>query len=116
MSYHLALPRRGHLEILFHILSYLNKHKNSEMLFDPTEPDVDMAYFHCEDWGLSIYGDVKEDMMSIVSFAESGTANMPDPRGQGFTMTVYFDCDLGDDCVARRLRTGFDIFLNGAPI
>ena len=88
MSSHLALPRRGHLEILFHMLSYLKKHQNSEMLFDPTEPDIGMADFRSEDWGLSIYGDVKEEIPPIVSFAESGTGDMPEPRGQVFTMTV----------------------------
>ena len=41
---------------------------------------------------------------------------MPEPRVQGFTMTVYVDCDIGGDCVTRIPRTGFSIFLNGAPI
>ena len=98
------------------MLSYLKKHQNSQMLFDPTEPDVDMDEFHREDWGLIIYGDVKEDMLPIVSFDESGTDDMTDTRGQGFTMTVYSDCDLGSGCVTCRSRAGFDIFLNAAPI
>ena len=55
-------------------------------------------------------------MLPIVSFAESGTGNMPETRGQVFIMTVYVDCDLGGDCVNRRSRTGFSIFLKGAPI
>ena len=59
ISYHLALLRRGHLESLFNIISYLNTHQNSEILFDPTAPDFEMADFQREDWGLSIYGDVK---------------------------------------------------------
>ena len=41
---------------------------------------------------------------------------MPAPRGVCFTMTVYVDCDLGGDCVTCRSRTGFAVFLNGAPI
>ena len=40
---------------------------------------------------------------------------MPEPRGVGFTMTVYVDCDLGGDCFTFRSRTGFAVFLNGAP-
>ena len=86
------------------------------MLFDPTKPDVDMADFQREDWGLSIYGDVTEEMPPIVSFAESVTGNMPEPRGQVFTMTVYVDCDLGGDCVTHRSITEFSIFLSGAHI
>ena len=49
-------------------------------------------------------------------FAESGPADMPAPRGVGFTMMVWVDCDLGSDYVTRRSRTGFAVFLNGAPI
>ena len=47
---------------------------------------------------------------------ESGPADMPAPRGVGFTMGVYVDCDLGGDYVTRRSRTGFSVFLNGSPI
>ena len=116
ISYHLALTKRGNLEILFNMISYIKKHQNSEILFDPTEPDVDMTDFQREDWGLIINGNVKDDMPPIVSFNESGTGDMPEPRGQGFTITVYVDCDIGSDCVTRRSRTGFSIFFNGAPI
>ena len=38
-------------------------------------------------------------MLPLVSFSESGTSDMPDPSGQGFTMIVYVDCDIGGDCV-----------------
>ena len=81
------------------------------MLFDTTEPDVDMADFQRGDQGIKIYGDVKEDMPPISSFAESGTGNIPEPRGQGFTMKVYVDYDLGGDCVTRTPRKGFLSFL-----
>ena len=59
MSSHLALTRKGHLEAVFHMFDYLKKHHNSEMVFDPSEPEIDMADFPHEDWSLSIYGDVK---------------------------------------------------------
>ena len=75
-----------------------------------------MANFPRQDWSLSIYGNVKEDMPTTCPFAESGPADMPAPRGVGFTMTVWVDCDLGGDYVTRRSRTGFAVFLNGAPI
>ena len=75
-----------------------------------------MADFQRKDWGLSIYGDVNEEMPPIVSFSESGTGDMPDPRGQAFTMVVYVDCDLGGDCITRKSKTGSSIFLNGFPI
>ena len=115
MSYHRGLPRRGHIESLFHMWSYLEKHNNWEILVNPAEPDFDMADFQHEYWVLSIYGDVKEYMPPIFLFAESGAGDISEPRGQGFTITVYFDCDIGGDCVTCRSRTGFDIFLIGSP-
>ena len=45
ISSHLALPRRGNLESLFHMFSYLKKHQNSDIMLDHTQPDVYMADF-----------------------------------------------------------------------
>ena len=44
------------------MFAYLKKHPNSEMLFDPSEPDIDMANFPREDWSLSFYDNVKKEM------------------------------------------------------
>ena len=116
MSSHLALPRKGHLDALFHMFAYLKKHHNSEMVFDPSEPDVDTNDFPREDWSLSIYGNVSEELPKSKPFEDSGPGDMPEPRGQGFRMRVYVDCDLGGELVTRRSRTGFAVFLNNAPI
>jgi hypothetical protein len=36
LSQHQTLPRRGHLEVIYHIFAYLKKHKNgARMVFDP---------------------------------------------------------------------------------
>ena len=116
MSSHLALSREGHIEAVFHMIAYLKKNHNSEMVFDPSEPDTDMFYFPREDWSLIVYGDVKEYMPPTCPFTESGPSDMPATRGVGFIMTVYVDCDLGGDCVTLRSSTGFAVFLNGDPI
>ena len=116
MSSHLALPREGHLEALFHMFAYLKVHHNSEMVFDPSEPDIDMDDFPREDWSLSIYGDAEEELPPQKPWEESGPADMPEPGGKSFRLVVYVDCDLGGDLVTRRSRTGFAVFLNGAPI
>ena len=86
------------------------------MVFDPSEPDLDMSDFPREDWSLSIYGDVSEELPLQKPWEESGPADMPEPRGKGFVITTYVDCDLGGDAVTRRSRTRFAVFLNGAPI
>jgi hypothetical protein len=116
MSSHLALPRRGHLHALFHIFSYLNSHHNAEMVFDPSDPDIDLADFPREDWSRSIYGNAGEELPPEKPFKESGPGEIPEPRGRGFRIVVYVDCDLGGDCITRRSRTGFAVFLNNAPL
>ena len=46
----MAMPRKGHLEQLFHIFGFLKNKHNTEMVFDPTEPVVDLNDFPREDW------------------------------------------------------------------
>ena len=81
MSSHLAFPREGHLEAVFHMFAYLKNNHNSEMVFNPSEPDIDMSDFPREDLSLSIYGDVREDIPPTCPCAESGPADMPALRG-----------------------------------
>ena len=35
MSSHMALPRVGHLDQLFHMFAYLKRNHNTELVFDP---------------------------------------------------------------------------------
>ena len=76
------------------------------MVFDPTPPDIDASAFTDEDWSFTAYGECKEEISS----------NAPEPRGIGFTMRAFVDSDHAGDLVTRRSKTGFLIFLNGAPI
>ena len=55
LSLHLVLPQEGHMQELLHIFAYLKKQLNSEMVFDPSEHDIDMNYFQLQDWSYSIY-------------------------------------------------------------
>ena len=95
MSSCLAMPRRGHLDALFRVFAYLKKNHNTCMVFNPTEPKVDMKDFPREDWSYSIYGDAKEELPPMKPFADSVPGDMAEPRGIFFTMTVYVDCNLG---------------------
>lgn len=42
LSLRLSLPREGHLQQLYHIFSYLEKNHNTELIFDPSIPDIDL--------------------------------------------------------------------------
>ena len=41
----LTMPRRGHLEAIFHVFNYLEKKQNAWIVFDPGYADVDMSAF-----------------------------------------------------------------------
>jgi hypothetical protein len=110
MSSCLALPRIGHLQQLYYIFAYLKKHHNTEMVFDATEPDINMTDFEKKDWSNTVYvpgdGEIKEALPT----------DMPKPRGKGFVMRAYVDSDHAGDTVTRRSRTGYLIYLNSALI
>jgi len=47
---HNAMPHEGHLEGIYHILSYLKGHENSKLVFDPAYPEIDDRQFKDVDW------------------------------------------------------------------
>ena len=71
MSSHLALPREGHLQELFQIFGYLKKFRNTKMVFDPSDPTIDVSSFELKDWTSSEFGHLqgKEEL----------PPNMPEP-------------------------------------
>ena len=105
LSSHLALPRAGHLIGAFHIFGYLEKKHNARMVFDPTYPIIDKRSIPTHDW-TDFYGNVEEAIPS----------NAPTPYGKEVVTRCFVDADHAGDKLSRRSRTGFIIFINGAPI
>ena len=107
MSSHMAMPRSGHLEQLYHIFSYLKVHHNTEMVFDPSDPIIDYSLFERQDWSTAEYGtDLKEEL----------PGNAPEARGQGFTLSAYVDSDRAGDSITRKSRSGYLVFCNCALV
>ena len=102
----MALPREGHLDAVFHMFAFLKRMHNSIIVFNPTEPEIDINKFPRGDWSVTPYGECKEEIPS----------NAPEPRGIAFTTRSFVDSDHAGDMITRRSRTGFLIFLNNAPI
>jgi hypothetical protein len=50
LASHMALPREGHLEALFHLFGYLKRKHNARLVLDPTYPDIDEDDFKECDW------------------------------------------------------------------
>ena len=105
MSTHLALPRVGHLEELFHIFGYLKENIKRKIAFYPDHPLIDKQQFKKHDW-YEFYRDAKEAILG----------NMPPTRGNGVTMHCFENADLAGNTVTRRSQTGILIFINRDPI
>jgi hypothetical protein len=102
----LALPRRGHLDAVFHLYAYLKKKQDGTIVLDPSYPDINLSQFNDgADWS-NFYGDVKEPI----------PPNMPTPRGKAVVIRLFVDSDHAADKLDRRSPTGFIIYLNCAPI
>ena len=56
----MSIPCRGHLDQLFHVFVFLRNNYNTEMVFDPSEPEIDQACFEQVDWYNTVYGDCSE--------------------------------------------------------
>ena len=74
---------------------------NTEMVFDPSNPDIDMNSFQGQDWSYSIYSSPGEELK------EALPPNMPNPLGHGFKIRCFVDADNAGESLTRRLRTGF---------
>ena len=70
LSQHLALPRVGHLEAVYHIFAYLHKHDKSRIIFDPTDPLPHTPTAAKPDW-TSFYEVTEEEL----------PPHMPEPLG-----------------------------------
>ena len=106
----MAMPRRGHLEQLYHIFAFLKIKHNAELVLDPTIPEIDESCFERKDWQHTVYGEVKEDVIS------NSSPHYREPRGLGFVIRAYVDSDHAGESVTRRSRTGYVVLLNKAPI
>jgi hypothetical protein len=86
-------------------MGYLGLKHNSQLIFDPTYPDIDLTTFPIYDW-TEFYGDVDEAI----------PPDMPPPLGKDIDHRMMVDSDHAGDKTTRRSRTGFLIFCNLSPI
>jgi hypothetical protein len=73
----------GHIEAVFCIFGYLKKRHSTWMVFNPTNPDIDMSRFKEEVNWKPKYGDMKE------AFPD----NAPEPHRKAVNIRVFLDAD-----------------------
>jgi hypothetical protein len=105
LSSHLALPRVGHLQQVYHIFGYLDKSPRRRLFFDPDAPKISESRFQQFDW-VDFYRDAEEKIPH----------NIPEPRGKEVGIHCFVDASHAADKVTRRSQTGILIFINKAPI
>jgi hypothetical protein len=105
LAAHMAMPREGHLIAVLRVFSYLKKHHNARIAFDPTYPEIDYSKFERRDWR-RFYNNVIEPI----------PPNAPKPLGKLVVIRFYVDADHAGDQITRRSRTGFIMFINSAVI
>lgn len=105
MAPYSASPRVGHLEALYNIFSYLMKHGESAIAFDPMKPDIDESAFQEVDWK-DFYGEVEEEL----------PPKMPEPLGRAVTISCFVDANHAGNIVTRRSHSGVLIYLMNSPI
>ena len=105
LASHMALPREGYLEAVYHVFAYLKGKHNSRIVFDSTYCEIDMSNFQRNAWQ-DFYGDVGEAI----------PVDMPKPRGKEVDLRLYVDSDHAGDQRTRQSRTGYFILLNSALI
>ena len=98
-------PRKGHLDRLKRLYTYLRNYKKTAIKFNVELPD----YSHYEvlpcNWG-HIYHPCSEEIPQ----------HMPEPRGKPVLMTTFVDANLLHDMVTGRSCTGIIHMLNKTPI
>ena len=104
LSQHLALPRVGHLEAVYHIFAYLNKHEKSSIIFDPTDPLPNTPTMAKPDW-TPFYSHAEELL----------PPKMPEPLGLPVNIYTFVDANHAGNVVTRRSHTAILLFVQNSP-
>jgi hypothetical protein len=105
LSTHLAVPRAGHLQQVYHMFGYLKAEPKKAITFDPTHPDIDESRFTKCDWH-DFYRGAKESILG----------GAPEPRGNVVSTHCFVDADHAGNKVTRRSQLRILLFVNRAVI
>jgi hypothetical protein len=105
LSTHLAAPREGHLQQVYHCFAYLKAKPKRTLAFDSQHPIIDEARFQKCDWH-DFYRGAQEPI----------PGDAPESRGNAVSTHCFVDADHAGNRVTRRSQSGILLFVNRAPI
>jgi hypothetical protein len=105
LSTHLAAPREGHLQQVYHCFAYLKAKPKRTLAFDSQHPMIDESRFEKCDWH-DFYRGAQEPI----------PGDAPEPRGNVVSTHCFVDADHAGNRVTRRSQSGILLFINTAPI
>ena len=105
LSQQMALPRVGHLEVVYHVFAYLKSHDKSRIIFDPADPMPIKPTHAKPDWS-SFYDNLEEEL----------PPKMPEPLGHPVHIYVFVDANHAGNLVTRRSHTGILLYVQNSPI
>ena len=113
LSQYLAQPRTGHLQEAVNIFFYLKHHDRSWVVMDPTTFEIE--------WHPKTNEPSPEERALAMSHiypdaVDEQPYNMPKPRGNSITISMFVDADHAGNRITRRSHTGIVIFCNLSPI
>ena len=82
----MALPWEGQLDVIFRVFSYLKTKHNSQLVFDPSHPEINHSDFPDNDW-TSMYGNVTEAI----------PPDAPTLHGKEVNLHLYVNSDHAGD-------------------
>jgi hypothetical protein len=105
MSRFSGAPREDQMQKLLWMFTYVKRHIESKLVFDPFSCDWSRYQFLQHDWSEFYPGAM-----------EAIPPNAPEPRGRAIQINMFCDAAHANDHITRLSTTGFIIFLQGTPI
>ena len=107
LSQYQACPRKGHMQEIMHIFSFLRDHPKRSIYMDWTESGLKVTQVRSSQAKFKqLYCDAEEEM----------PRRMPAPRGFAVTTEAWVDASHAANRKTRKSHSGYIIFVNSEPI
>ena len=107
LSQYQASPRRGHLEQLLHVFTYLDKKPKVTLYIDPTLPKIDSSEFKTE----------RKEFLEHYRYAKKKVLyKISKQRGRSVSTTTFDDASFASNKKTKKSHTGYTVFINRDPV